>query len=180
MRTKKRNPFGIDAGDIVILAIVGAGLMVVINKVSGLGNVPGMNLFPKDAPKPTGITMPAEVTFQLISVNYEGWVFPGATLHVTWTFNHLGPGGNYIAGIQFRPSSWLFGIIGIGTGDVIATFQQWFSVPDDATYRTYTVSGEYQLDPSIAHMTLGENSYIMDANGNVLATHGTMGKLFVA
>ncbi|MCL5264912.1 MAG: hypothetical protein M1343_06940 [Chloroflexi bacterium] len=167
-RDVERNPFGIRVADIVLFA----GLVIVAMAASKrLLN--GSN----DAPVPQG-DVPKQTTMQIVNTDWRLPNLRDSTIHIEWIVNHLGPAGDYIAGIQIALSRGLFADLYPGHGDTLQSIEQPFSVTDDENYSKYTVATDAQL--AVPGFSLYDvRQYVRTSNGRILTERWSNNQLIV-
>jgi hypothetical protein len=105
-------------------------------------------------PGTPGYVTPSTSTFKFESVSPTPriWARVGDTINVTWTYQHLGPAGSYVAGIKLYNAFNLDLVTSSVTKESAA-----FLVNADNEYTRYSTSISFKLETSIPMV------YVFDA-----------------
>ncbi len=162
---RKRNPFGIDTSDVLVLGGVVAILIWLTNRAKSPSDMIG-DMISQAVPDSVEryfhpISTPVGgTTFVLKDITFESPVLRGATLHITWTFTHSGKGGWFKAGMK------------IHTGPspiVYQTIEKEFYVDDHVEPKEYYISTTATLAVPMGFMAYGIRAYIATTDGTSLS-----------
>lgn len=142
----RRNPFGIDTSDLLLLGGVAyltmtdQGKAVFQNLVKATG---GIGQDTQVGTGGSGVVL-SNPQFRVVRIDAPSFITVGGTVTATIVVSHLGAGGSFGAGVEARGLN-LACDLGLH-GDPIQAFDNTFTCRDDASWTEYTVSvsGQFQ------------------------------------